>query len=262
MMRNPGFDVRHYFLRKQILAKQCRLNAAFIRYLIRKVLFMGSPVIRAHCTSCIAAAICAFWLTSACCQEAAKQPKLNSEVERCRRIINEHMRTHCLEQINAKAAPVPQQQPAASGPWQLARTPNPSGGPDTISITKITNPNPSAQDVTGLMLRCAEGATTNVLIVLAAPLPARTHPKVTVAAGATTTEFIASVVAPGALVLLPEKASALVEKTWQSIPELAVSITDNQHALRGVIPLADINTAMQELQSNCPKLVRGRKWDD
>ena len=108
MMRNPGFDVRHYFLRKQILAKQCRLNAAFIRYLIRKVLFMGSPVIRAHCTSCIAAAICAFWLTSACCQEAAKQPKLNSEVERCRRIINEHMRTHCLEQINAKAAPVPQ----------------------------------------------------------------------------------------------------------------------------------------------------------
>ena len=162
MMRNPGFDVRHYFLRKQILAKQCRLNAAFIRYLIRKVLFMGSPVIRAHCTSCIAAAICAFWLTSACCQEAAKQPKLNSEVERCRRIINEHMQTHCLEQINAKAAPVPQQQPAASGPWQLARTPNASGGPDTISITKITNPNPSAQDVTN---------SAHVLISTAASVP-------------------------------------------------------------------------------------------
>jgi hypothetical protein len=109
------------------------------------------------------------------------------------------------------------------------------------------------------MLRCAEGATTNVLIVLAAPLPPRTHPKVTVVAGATTTEFIASVVPPGALVLLPEKASALVEKTWQSVPELAVSITDNQHALRSVIPLADISTAMQELQSDCPKLVRGRE---
>jgi hypothetical protein len=109
------------------------------------------------------------------------------------------------------------------------------------------------------MLRCAEGATTNVLVVLAAPLPARTHPKVTVAAGATTTEFIASVVPGGALVLLPEKASALVEKTWQSVPELAVSITDNQNAIRGVIPLADISTAMRELQSNCPNLVRGRK---
>jgi hypothetical protein len=103
------------------------------------------------------------------------------------------------------------------------------------------------------MLRCAEGATTNVLIVLAAPLPLRTHPKVIVAARAATTEFIASVVPPGTLVLLPEKASALIEKTWQAIPELAVSIKDNNRALRGVIPLADIGNAMQTLQSNCPK---------
>jgi hypothetical protein len=103
------------------------------------------------------------------------------------------------------------------------------------------------------MLRCAEGATTNVLIVLAAPLPPRSHPKVIVLAGATTTEFIASVVPPGALVLLPEKASALVEKAWRAVPELAVSIKDNNRALRGVIPLKDISNAMQTLQSNCPK---------
>jgi len=109
------------------------------------------------------------------------------------------------------------------------------------------------------MLRCAEGATTNVLIVLAAPLPARTHPKVIVVAGSTTTEFIASVVPPGSLVLLPEKASALIENAWQSVPELAVSMTDNNHSLRGVIPLEDLSDAMQELQSNCPKVVRGRK---
>jgi hypothetical protein len=64
---------------------------------------------------------------------------------------------------------------------------------------------------------------------------------------------------PGALVLLPEKASALVENAWQSIPELTVSITDKNRALRGVIPLEDISNAMQELQSNCPKVVRGRK---
>jgi hypothetical protein len=215
--------------------------------------FMGRPFIRAHFTFCIAAAICAFWLTSACCQEAAKQPKLNSEVERCRRINNEHMRTHCLEQIKSSAAPVPQQQPTASGTWQLARTPNPSGGRDSISITKIADPTPSERDVAGIMLRCAEGATTNVLIVLAAPLPLHAHPKVIVVAGAATTEFIASVVPPGTLVLLPEKASALVEKTWQAVPELAVSIKDNNRALRGVIPLSDISNAVQTLQSNCPK---------
>jgi hypothetical protein len=219
---------------------------------------MRRPFIRAHCALCIATAICVFPLTLACAQEAAKQPKSNSEVERCRRIGNEHMRTRCLEEIKGKAAPVPQQQATVSGSWQLARTPNPSGGPDSISITKITNPTPSEQDVTGLMLRCAEGASTNVLIVLAAPLPPRSHPKVTVVAGATTTEFIATVVTPGALVLLPEKASALIENAWQSVPELAVAVADNNRALRGVIPVEDIGNATRELQSNCPKAVRGR----
>ena len=214
---------------------------------------MGRPFVRAHFTLCSAVAICAFWATFACCQEAAKQPKSNSEVERCRRINNELMRTHCFEQIKSRVAPVPEQQPTASGIWELARTPNPSGGRDSISITKIVDPTPSERDVAGIMLRCAEGATTNVLIVLATPLPLRAHPKVIVVAGATTTEFIASVVPPGALVLLPEKASALVEKTWQVVPELAVSIKDNNRALRGVIPLAEISNAIQTLQSNCPK---------
>jgi len=230
---------------------------------------MGRPFIRAHFTACIAGAICALWSSCAWCQGAPKHPNVNSKVEACRRINNEHMRMHCLEQIESKAAPAPQQQPTPqrqptpqqqpTASWQLARTPNPSGGPDSISITKITNPTPAGQDVAGLMLRCAEGATTNVLIVLAAPLPLRTHPKVIVVAGPTTTEFIASVVPPGSLILLPEKASALVENTWQSVPELAVSMTESNRALRAVIPVEDLGSAMKELQSNCPKVVRGRK---
>jgi hypothetical protein len=220
---------------------------------------MSRPFVRAHFTFCPAVAIFAFWATFVCCQEAAKSPILNNELERCRRINNEHMRMQCFEQISSKAAPISQQQPNPSGTWQLARTPNPSGGPDSISITKITNPTASEQHVSGLMLRCAEGATTAVLIVLAAPLPLHTHPRVAVVAGATTTEFIASVVASGALVLLPEKASALVEKTWQSVPELTVAIMGEHYSLRGVIPLADITAAIQTLQSNCPKAVQGRK---
>lgn len=101
------------------------------------------------------------------------------------------------------------------------------------------------------MLRCGQGATTEVLVVL--PLRPQTHPKVTVVAGATTTEFTGSVVTPGALVLLPEKASALVEHTWQSVPELAVAIAEDHGSLHGVIPLADIRTAMQTLRSICQK---------
>jgi hypothetical protein len=109
------------------------------------------------------------------------------------------------------------------------------------------------------MLRCAEGATTEVVVVLATSLPLRTHPKVTIIAGPTTTELVASVLAPGALVLLPEKASALLERTWQSVPELTVSITERQRSLRGIIPLDDISSAMQTLQSNCPSAIHSRK---
>ncbi|MGC2078972.1 MAG: hypothetical protein WA728_23675 [Xanthobacteraceae bacterium] len=112
-------------------------------------------------------------------------------------------------------------------------------------------------DIAGLMLRCGEGATTEVLVVLVEPLPARTHPKVTVVAGRTTTEFTGSIVTPGALVLLPEKASALVENAWQSVPELGVAIAENHRSLHGIIPLADISTAMQILQSNCPEEPHG-----
>ena len=153
---------------------------------------------------------------------------------------------------------VSQQQQPEPGTWQLARTPNPASGPETISIMKRANATGSNQDIAGLMLRCGEGATTQVLVVLTEPLPLRAHPKVTVVAGATTTELTASVVTPGALVLLPEKASALVEDAWQSVPELAVSISDNRRSLHGVVLLADISTALQTLQSNCPMAVPGR----
>jgi len=48
---------------------------------------------------------------------------------------------------------------------------------------KSANTTGSDQDIAGLMLRCGEGATTQVLVVLIEPLPLRAHPKVTVVAG-------------------------------------------------------------------------------
>jgi hypothetical protein len=209
---------------------------------------MRRPSTQTHFT--FAAAVCSCWLiaaNSAFCQDSGKTFKSNSEVERCRHIKDERARVRCYQEESSKASP----SVTASGTWQLLRTPNPAGGPDSISITKMVNR--SDHDIAGLMLRCAEGATTEVLVVLIEPLQLRTHPKVTVAAGARTTEFTASVVTPGALVLLPEKASALVEHAWRSVPELAVTIAENHSSLHGVIPVADINTAMQTLQSNCQK---------
>ncbi len=210
----------------------------------------------------LAAAICSCWMiaaTSALCQNSRKPAKLNSEAEHCRLIKDERARARCYHESNSnESKSISRQQPVEQGTWQLSRAPNPAGGPDSISITKTADPIPSGQDIAGLMLRCGEGATTEVLVILTESLPLRTHPKVTVVAGAKTTEFIGSVVTPGALVLLPEKASALVEDAWQSIPELAVAIAEKNHPLHGVIPLADISTAMQTLQSNCQKEVHGR----
>ena len=197
--------------------------------------------------------------TPAISLETEKPAKLNAEVEHCRSIKDEHARKRCYEQANSGApSSASQQQPTEPGTWQLARTPNPAGGPDTISITKITDASGSDHDIAGLMLRCGEGATTEVLVVLAEPLPPRTHPKVTVVTGATSTDFTGSVVTPGALVLLPEKASALVEDAWQAIPKLTVAIAEKRHSLHGVIPLDDISNAMKTLQSNCPKAADGR----
>jgi hypothetical protein len=197
--------------------------------------------------------------TAALCQDSQKRRELNREVVHCGRIKDDRERMRCEKEEDSGPSPnVSQQQSPEPGTWQLARTPNPAGGPESISIMKSANITGSDQGIAGLMLRCGEGATTEVLVVLTERLPLRTHPKVTIVAAATTTELIASVVTPGSLVLLPEKASALVEDAWQSVPELAVSISENRRSLHGVIPLADISTAMRTLQSNCPAAVPGR----
>ena len=203
---------------------------------------------------CGSAAMCAAWIIapdSAVCQDARKTAKLSSEVQHCQSAKKDPARMPCKERNSSGPTHLSQQPSVETGSWQLTRTANLAGGPDTIS--KIADAARSDHDVAGLMLRCGEGATTEVLVVLIEPLPPRTHPKVTVSAGPTTTEFTGSVVTPGALVLLPEKASALVERAWRSIPELAVAISEPRRSLHGVIPLTDISTAMRTLQSNCLK---------
>ena len=191
------------------------------------------------------AAMCAAWLIapdSAICQDGRKSAKLSSEVQHCQPAKKDPARMPCKDGNSSGPTHLSQQPPVETGTWQLTRTANPAGGPDSISITKIADAARSDHDVAGLMLRCGEGATTEVLLVLFEPLPPRTHPKVTVSAGATTTELTGS-----------EKASALVERAWRSIPELAVTISEDRRSLHGVIPLADISTAMRTLQSNCLK---------
>ena len=107
-------------------------------------------------------------------------------------------------------------------------------------------------DLAGLMLRCGE-AGTEALVVLLNPLGPRAHPKVTATAAGQTAEFAASVVPPGAALLLPAEASALASGPWQTAAELVLQIDTGQEGktIRGAVPLVGLAVALSQLVANC-----------
>jgi hypothetical protein len=136
------------------------------------------------------------------------------------------------------------------------RTPNPAGGRAAVSVVKTADVTKSDIGLAGLMLRCGE-SNIEVLIVLLRPLPPRAHPKVIVTVGGRQTDFIASVVPPGAELLLPLEATALATGPWQAASDLTVEIgavegDDQPSPIRGVISLAGLGASLPLLQANCP----------
>jgi hypothetical protein len=134
--------------------------------------------------------------------------------------------------------------------------PNPTTEANTVSIMRTADIVKSDIDLAGLMLRCAQ-SNFEVVIVLVRPLPPRAHPMVTLSAGGNNATFAATVVPPGAEILLPADASALASGPWQAAPELSVQIAavegDEPSApMHGIIPLAGLGAAIPLLLSNCP----------
>jgi hypothetical protein len=184
-----------------------------------------------------------------------------SAFEQCRSIADDAARLRCYEGATSQPqAAVPSQPPAAapsqassagSGSWRLVRTPDPAGGSDAVAITQTADITKSDLDLAGLMLRCGQTGV-EVLIVLVKPLPPRAHPQVSVSTGGAALDLPATVVAPGALVLLPQDASALVNGPWQNAPQLSVDVEDSSEQVKGVIPLAGLSSALPNLMANCP----------
>ena len=170
---------------------------------------------------------------------------------RCPLIADQAARLRCFEEARSNAFQgVP--PPATSvGTWRLIRTPNPRGGPDAVSITHTADPSQSDIDLAGLMLRCSD-TELDVLIVFLKPFPPRRHPKVKLTTRGVTVHFDATVVAPGAAILLPAEAARLVKGSWQSSSELAIEVDDDSNAVRGVISLVGLGPALSLLTSNCP----------
>jgi hypothetical protein len=167
----------------------------------------------------------------------------------CRQITDLAARLRCLE----APAPVPKmpQSGVLSG-WKMIRSPDPRGGPEAVGMIRIADFSRSDPDFAGMMLRCA-GTELEVLAVVVRPRPPRAKPRVSVQVGHNHTVFEASVVPPGASLLLPQPAPALARVAWQSGAEARVSIEHDGEKVGGVVPLAGLGAALPHLLSNCTR---------
>jgi len=140
--------------------------------------------------------------------------------------------------------------PTSAGTWRLVRTPNPRGGPDAVAVMQTADAARSDIDLVGLTLRCSDTGF-DVLVVLLKPFPPRTHPKVELTTGSATVQLEATVIPPGAAILLPAEAATMVKGSWQSSLELAIEVRDDGNTTRGVISLVGLGPALSLLASNC-----------
>jgi hypothetical protein len=185
----------------------------------------------------------------------AEQPE---SVELCRAVTDDAMRLRCFENSTRghTTNSVSHTLDRKTGTWRLVRTPNPAGGPDAVSIMQTANTAKSDLDLAGLALRCQEGGF-GVLVVLVGAVSPHTHPKVVISTGASTLDFVATIVPPGLSLLLPPAASELASGPWSTAAELTIRIEIEQAdgpptLIRGVIPMAGLREAIPPLLADCP----------
>lgn len=174
--------------------------------------------------------------------------------EHCQSTENEAARLRCFEPTapgatvgNAEAI-----ESAAASSWRLIHTPNPLGGREAVSVIRTADFSHSDLNFAGLLIRCGDDNTVEVLFAVIQPFPPRSHPKVTLTTASTPMEFAASVIPPGLLVRLPNEAAALVDGPWRSASALRVALQDDQTTLHGTVPLSGLAGALVLLRSNCP----------
>ena len=142
-------------------------------------------------------------------------------------------------------------QTAPIGSWRLLRTANPKGGPEAVSISHTADMTHSDVDLAGMMLKCGEHSTEIVIVALT-PFPPRARPEVTISALGKEWRFAASIVPPGAELLLPLEATHLAAGLWQSAHELSVHVNSPEQSFAGVIPIDGLGAALATLTANCP----------
>jgi hypothetical protein len=136
--------------------------------------------------------------------------------------------------------------------WRLVHTPNPSGGPDAVSIMHTADTSRSDLELAGLMIRC-NGNRAELAIILLRPFPLRARPLVKLGKPGEEKQFEATVSPPGTAVILPGDPKTIVGQPWQSESELFVRVIDGQTAISGVVALPGLQSAFDQLMANCPR---------
>lgn len=143
---------------------------------------------------------------------------------------------------------------ASSSIWKFSRTQGPKEGESFAAITKTADTSQSDPDFAGLIVRCAPKGKIDVLVALIRPFPPRSHPRVTIASGATgggSQTFEASMAAAGAAVLLPDEVSAFAGGKWQTTASLSLTVKESDSEIKGVVALNGLREAYNSLLSNC-----------
>jgi hypothetical protein len=151
----------------------------------------------------------------------------------------------------AKSPRAADAQNATRSNWRLLRSANPKGGADAVSMSRTADTARSDLELAGMMLKCGEHGIEIVIVALT-PLPPRARPEATISAMGKEWRFTASIVPPGAELLLPEDATRLAAGPWQSARELSVQVRSQQQSFGGVIPIDGLAGALTTLSANCP----------
>ena len=181
----------------------------------------------------------------------AQTNDISQGFEKCKVIADDQARLNCLKNLlpGEPSKPAPS---VTSDLWPLVRTPHPKGGPDAVTIMRTADTAQSDPDLAGLMIRCAERPGLEVLLALVRPFPPRTKRDVVVTTGTAKSVLHAEVSPVGTALILPIEATAFTTGPWQGLKELAVTITDPEAEIRGVISLEGLAPAMAKLSASCP----------
>ena len=183
------------------------------------------------------------------CPQSDKAQPVPSELPNCSARMDSGLRQRCEEEFSRRVAASNQTRELTGG-WRLVKTPDPRGGPQTISVMHVSDTSKSDFGLAGITFRCGPTDIETLLVILD-PLPRGSQPQVTVKDSRTEIQFKATAINGGQMLLLPQTASNSASGSWKSASELSLEIVADAISIKGVVPIAGLSGALEALSQAC-----------